>query len=52
MKIVYLDSAIINPGDISWENIEIIGKDMILVRGVENGCERNNKKGFCDVRNG
>ena len=37
---------------ISWENIEIIGKDMILVRGVENGSERNNKKSICDVRNG
>lgn len=26
MKIVYLDSGIINPGDISWEKIESIGE--------------------------
>lgn len=25
MKIVFLDSAIINPGDISWEGIETLG---------------------------
>ena len=26
MRIVFLDSAIINPGDISWEGIEALGE--------------------------
>lgn len=26
MKIVYLDSGIINPGDIFWEKIESLGE--------------------------
>ena len=34
---------------ILWENIEVVGKDMILVRGEDDGYERNNKKSLFDV---
>ena len=37
---------------IHWENIEIIGKDMILVRREDDEYERNNRKSLYDVRNG
>ncbi len=48
-----LFSSIMKNSDriIPWENIEKIGKDMILVRGEEDGYERNNKKSLFDVRN-